>query len=1013
VRVKAQQASLDEEREWEELKRVLVALLLAKDGGVPKVGVTLRDYAGNKKVVIKPRINIPDGSNEEEDGREQGAEGGGRSEAELRLLQQVYTPKEIGSTSSWERIRARRGNVTMEGWISTTGSPSRRYQFISINSHPLPPPPQSANVLHATLNQLFSKSTFGTVIDPMERGTKLAQKPRKGVDRYPKCILRIMCVRKHNEGPNESGAVLIGGEGGTGDTSSGKGGMEGENLKGCVELLRRLVEQFLKVHGFQKRGDIEREDGEASEGEGGGEVRGGESARPMRKFLGTAIAGNKGAEVPRRVASTTPRPASSGGSSVAGGRRMQIRSMARGTSVPQLSTLSGWGNKVKSARRDPVEEEGQQVTGMPKKATKCTAISPPTLAKTPSIITISEEEGDGEEEASVRVEMAKKGLEAAKENDEGFLHWRNPVTNHVAHIDPRTGNARLLRSNTSARPGGIIAKQRISLRTSRPLAPEIEGSGRSEGPKRLKLTTPVPTHLAPSSVNTGNATNIDTEPIPGDKKAPPKRGAFVTSILEKWKNPVFALQSEPPIPALGPTQAVLALQQQMDLHQCCSFLGDQDRLKDMMLQGLGMERLSKEGLRRGRMIGQVDKKFVLMAMKALEDGEDKGEVLLVIDQHAADERWRVEKLMEELCREIVPQEQGPKGNSPGVGQEGEKAALPPQTGDLAKTSVEPVDGDEVYSKITTVPVPSNKPLKYPITPTESSMLSKHRYRKEFAAWGVLYTITPNPTTTTITTTTTEHQPMITLTHLPKIVLDRGATEPTIPIDLVRGHLWELSERKAAGWVTGGASGGRGVGGGGKGKGWVERMGFAPRKLVEVVNSRACRSAIMFGDGLGREECVELVERLAGRDIEREEEGEKAVNEGCKFPFMCAHGRPSMVPLVRMSASNTSQVVGEEYTFTSLGLGEGIGGGVGGGGCVIGDARVPWVGVRRYTEIGGEMGPAGGGARGVGYKEAYARWRVREKEEREREKEPDGGGDADADGDGGGEDDREADADAEE
>ncbi|RPB28630.1 hypothetical protein L211DRAFT_833602 [Terfezia boudieri ATCC MYA-4762] len=1002
VRIKAQQASLDEEREWEELKRILVALLLARHGGMPNLGITLRDFAGNKKVVIKPRMNVLDGSNEEEEGEDQGAEGGGGSGAELRLLQQVYTPKEIGSTSSWERIRARRGNVTMEGWISTTGSPSRRYQFISINSHPLPPPPQSTNALHATLNQLFSKSTFGTVIDPMERGTKLAQKPRKGVDRYPKCILRIICARNHNGEPGESGAVLIGGEGGTGDASSGKGGMEGENLKGCVELLKRLVEQFLEVHGFQKRGGIEREDEEASESEGRGEeARDGAGARTVRKFLGTATANHKGAEIPRRMASATPRPVSSGDSSVSGCRRMQTRSMARGASVPQLSTLSGWGNKVKSARRDPVEEEGRQVIGVPKIA-KSTAISPPTSAKTPSTITISEDENDDEEEAGACVETAK-------EDCEDFLHWCNPMTNHVAHVDPRTGNARLFRSNAPPNSGGIVAKQRISLRTSRPPTPAVE-SIMSEGAKRLKLSTAVPTCLAASSVSTGNVTIADAEPIPRDQIASPKRGAFITSLLEKWKNPVFALQPEPPIPALGPTQAVLTLQQQMELHHCSSshFVapGEQDGLKDMMLQGFGVERLSKKGLRQGRVIGQVDKKFVLMAMKVVKYGEADGEVLLVIDQHAADERWRVEKLMEELCREIFPQEQGPKDNSPEVGQE-EKVVLLLPAGDLAKTSVEPVDGVEIYSKITTVPVPPNKPLKYPITPTESSMLSKDRYRKEFAAWGVLYTITLSHTTTT------EQQPMLTLTHLPKIVFDRGATEPTIPIDLVRGHLWDLSERKAAGWVTGETSGGRGVDGGrGKGKGWVERMRFAPKKLVEVVNSRACRSAIMFGDGLGKGECVELVGRLVGWDEERdakerEKEGEKVMDEGCKFPFMCAHGRPSMVPLVRMSTSNTSQVAGGEYTFTNLGLGEGIGGGVGGSGCVVGDARVPWVGERRYAEIGGEMGPAGG-KRGLGYKEAYAKWRAREKE-REREKEVD----MDGDGDGGDEDESEADGDVEE
>jgi DNA mismatch repair protein MLH3 len=38
---------------------------------------------------------------------------------------------------------------------------------------------------------------------------------------------------------------------------------------------------------------------------------------------------------------------------------------------------------------------------------------------------------------------------------------------------------------------------------------------------------------------------------------------------------------------------------------------------------------------------------------------------------------------------------------------------------------------------------------------------------------------------------------------------------------------------------------------------------------------------MFNDNLSKEQCQELVLRLAD----------------CVFPFQCAHGRPSMVPLV--------------------------------------------------------------------------------------------------------------------
>jgi DNA mismatch repair protein MLH3 len=45
---------------------------------------------------------------------------------------------------------------------------------------------------------------------------------------------------------------------------------------------------------------------------------------------------------------------------------------------------------------------------------------------------------------------------------------------------------------------------------------------------------------------------------------------------------------------------------------------------------------------------------------------------------------------------------------------------------------------------------------------------------------------------------------------------------------------------------------------------------------------------MFNDPLTLEQCSDLVQRLAA----------------CAFPFQCAHGRPSMVPLVHLSGHST-------------------------------------------------------------------------------------------------------------
>ncbi|EFX06606.1 vacuolar protein sorting protein [Grosmannia clavigera kw1407] len=67
----------------------------------------------------------------------------------------------------------------------------------------------------------------------------------------------------------------------------------------------------------------------------------------------------------------------------------------------------------------------------------------------------------------------------------------------------------------------------------------------------------------------------------------------------------------------------------------------------------GSIRISRESLAAAKVIGQVDQKFILVKVPALDGNPDplgsreKGEVLVLIDQHAADERCRIEALLTE------------------------------------------------------------------------------------------------------------------------------------------------------------------------------------------------------------------------------------------------------------------------------------------------------------------------------------------------------------------------------
>ncbi|CAI5744059.1 unnamed protein product [Peronospora destructor] len=61
----------------------------------------------------------------------------------------------------------------------------------------------------------------------------------------------------------------------------------------------------------------------------------------------------------------------------------------------------------------------------------------------------------------------------------------------------------------------------------------------------------------------------------------------------------------------------------------------------------------------------------------------------------------------------------------------------------------------------------------------------------------------------------------------------------------------------------------------------------PPVITRLLHSRACRSAIMFGDRLSLTQCKDLIAEL----------------KMCQLPFQCAHGRPSVVPLAEIRDGN--------------------------------------------------------------------------------------------------------------
>lgn len=330
----------------------------------------------------------------------------------------------------------------------------------------------------------------------------------------------------------------------------------------------------------------------------------------------------------------------------------------------------------------------------------------------------------------------------------------------------------------------------------------------------------------------------------------PSDSPWLQGLLKTWKNPIFEIQAEEAIPVAGFDQSI---QGTLELHSHDGHCAVADSFS---LAGLtDTSRLSKSALPYARVISQVDDKFILMKMPSLAGPNTQAlnhtrQLLVLMDQHAASERCILERLLSELCT--------PAKGTP-----------------LIKSNL------DFTSDIITEPV--NKPLQFQIPLQEEAMF--RAYATHFAAWGILYNIIPH---------TTEH-PRLKILTLPPVICSRLHADPRLLIDLLRSEIYTLAESNTTKRdISASSTDTKHT--------WLQRISSCPKGILSLLNSRACRSAIMFNDKLSKSECQKLVDEVAKT----------------KFPFVCAHGRNSMAPLVYLEGE------GEEEGLQS-------GGGVGGNG----------------------------------------------------------------------------------
>ncbi|CAG8955602.1 hypothetical protein HYFRA_00009556 [Hymenoscyphus fraxineus] len=815
VRVKQRAISAEKYRgnnkDWEELKRSIALLLLSWP---EPVAVTVREVGTLQKIVIRLPPAPPNKKPS--------------NPKVCSILSQaaIVNPDE---TSSWVEVSASTEQLKVWGSISLDPSATKNVQFLSFGIQPLLPA-DTQSIIHVEINRLFANSAFGNEdeveeLDDSERQRRKndaryksdaytnreLKGVKKGVEKWPMFYINI---RQRTASQASQGLEVD-------DVLDDKG----SNLGIILELLQAMISEFLTRHHFRPKNRRKVhfvQDTQGSSNESPRAVRASAHSHEVTEIerpasVPTSSRHPKSKRQKSAFSNRTSSPLLSGDLS---GTNIKLPSFRR-TSAPPESPFENWskvkkGNAVLTSNpykqsSDPeprITESGQVVAKSSSNSTSKSMAQkskePPLLSSTGKIIRrpFADVESATFPRTLTNSTSATKQVQSSPQNqmplidhsgDDEIVEWINPTTKVKSWVNRRTGHTVL------ARP------QSKSSLSYRPLL--------SEGPA-----------FSRSNIQTAIDTSTD-EPSPWLKR-----------LLEKWDNPVFA-SAQLSIPQVSIDEFAETTRHMIHGHQHVCTQIDIDRaLKDSSrING----RISKQALRNAEVISQVDNKFILVKLNNSHSNAsrpDENEILVIIDQHAADERIRIENLLEELCSP------NPNGSEAGI----------------LTTALE-------------------KPIHFEISSREIELLRTHR--QHFSRWGILLALPPFgalPQHTEKSKGKTLQK--ITVTSLPPGITERCKSDPRLLIDLIRTEAWKCEEKPT---IPSLPNENENANEKEEQPTWFKQIHTCPRGILDLLNSRACRSAIMFNDPLTREQCEGLVRALAR----------------CVFPFMCAHGRPSLVPLV--------------------------------------------------------------------------------------------------------------------
>lgn len=773
-------------RDWDQLLSNLLALLLFWPGDA---SVSIRELSVGQNLTLRT---------------------GSRSRTWLndgcQLLHQASLCNSPDA-SDWVPIGASASRLSIDGYVCREPVATKRVQFISLGIEPLTNESRS-NVLFEEVNKVFADSAFGAIDTESDSGgerkkpkmdgfTGRELKLRKGVDRWSMFFLRITATRSAKNGSLDVEDVL--------DDRQ-------PNLALITDLLKAMFYEFLKkTHCRPKTVNLsvkeKRFRSEQNQKSNERPEKGGSSSRAVSNPVSSPM--EKPVRSTRRVEIPESRSESpfDGWSRIKSGRTLPTFKEAKQDSKrsQSLATSSATRDRVahvatsskpshppmSEPSRSPLYDANGQLTRKPFEDIDPKQLRGRSLSQVPT----------------PQHTVTKGSTTFSEESvEDSPMEWINPATRLATLVDPRTGF----------------------------VLP----------PKPLTLS-----RMATKQLSQMN--NTDHNGL----TATSHTASWVKDLADKWKNPVFQV-TERPIPKLSGVPEILDIDVKAGGSHCdhglsAISMGSHHEATAMGLQG----RISRTGLRRAELVAQVDSKFIFVKVPFNKvDGDQMNteasptsSSLVLIDQHAADERCRVESLMSDYF--------------------------------VYNTS------SKTWEAVTEL-LP--KPLFFELSRPDRDVLC--RSQAHFAHWGICYDVETPGSGRSFASKKPKNmeavpQAKVAVRSLPPAILERCRTEPGLLSNLIRTEAWKLNDdpgpaQQPRPRLAPDGEAER------NSPAWVSLFHGCPQGIIELINSRSCRSAIMFNDALTREQCTELLGRLVQ----------------CAFPFQCAHGRPSMVPLVDLGGA---------------------------------------------------------------------------------------------------------------